>query len=75
MIKDEVIKFLEQKGKNIADFENTQTFDVIDSMGFLELLNTLEESHSVELDLGEFDPDEFSTLKGFVCLVESLVEK
>lgn len=75
MIKDEVKEFLKNKGISLQDFEATQTFSVIDSMGFLELLNALEENHNIELDLGAFDPDEFSTLGQFCALVESLVEK
>ncbi|TLD85953.1 acyl carrier protein [Helicobacter sp. MIT 05-5294] len=72
MIKDEVREFLSKRGVVLQDFEATETFSVIDSMGFLELLNTLEENHNRELDLGAFDPDEFRTLGRFCALVESL---
>lgn len=42
----------------------------IDSMGFLELLNTLEENLGIDLDLSDYDPLEFSTQKGLAKICQ-----
>ncbi|TLD83460.1 hypothetical protein LS70_004670 [Helicobacter sp. MIT 11-5569] len=76
MLKKRIFEFLKDKNPtlNVGDFENLPLFSAesLDSMSFLELLSTLEEELGIELDLSEFDPDEFSTFGKFCKIVESL---
>jgi acyl carrier protein len=42
---------------------------LIDSLGFLNLVGALESAFAVELDFGERDPDEFTTIGGLASVV------
>lgn len=72
MLKNRILEFLKVKNPtlNTENFEDFPLFSALDSMGFLELLSVLE----TELDLSEFDPEEFSTLGKFCAIIESLKE-
>ncbi len=76
MIKQEILDFLNTKGILLRNnIEQTNTFDVLDSMGFLELLSYLEQKHDAEIDLSEFDVEEFSCFAGLIGLIESMVKE
>jgi acyl carrier protein len=45
---------------------------IVDSMGFVELVGNVEDKFGYEIDLDEFDPEEFTTLGGFLkCALHS----
>lgn len=47
---------------------------IIDSMGFVTLVGDFEVEFDYEIDLDEYDPEEFTTLGGFLkCAIESKV--
>lgn len=47
---------------------------LIDSMGFVELVGSFEDKFDYEIDLDEYDPEEFTTLGGFLrCAIHSKV--
>ncbi|MCI5968918.1 phosphopantetheine-binding protein [Helicobacter sp.] len=76
MLKNRILEFLKVKNPalNTENFEDLPLFSALDSMGFLELLSALETELEIELDLSEFDPEEFSTLGKFCAIIESLKE-
>jgi acyl carrier protein len=52
----------------VAPDENLFNAGVIDSMGFLELVASVETEFGLEIDFSEMDPAEFTTLEGLVEL-------
>jgi acyl carrier protein len=62
-----------QRGRSLDGLdpdENLFEAEVIDSLGFLELVAEVESAFGVEVDFGDLDPAEFTTLDGLakVCL-------
>ncbi len=75
MIEQEILEFLQEKGITFeGDLQSKNTFEVIDSMGFLELLNFLEHRTGAELDLSALDLEDFVTLGGLVESIEKILE-
>ena len=75
MIQQMLLEFLGEKGIAFdSDFQSANTFEVIDSMGFLELLNFLEQRKGVELDFSDFDLEDFATLGGLVKSIEKILK-
>ncbi|WP_299549890.1 phosphopantetheine-binding protein [uncultured Helicobacter sp.] len=76
MLKNRILEFLKEKNPslNTENFDDLPLFNALDSMGFLELLSVLEGELEIELDLSEFDPEEFSTLGKFCAIIKSLKE-
>lgn len=72
-IKQRVLEFLKERGKECKS-GNLFGSDGIDSMEFLELLGVLEEGLKIDLDLSEYDPQDFSTLSGFCEIVQQIKE-
>jgi len=50
----------------VGDDFNLFTSGLLDSMGFINLLGAVEKEFSVEVDFEELDPEEFSTIRGFI---------
>jgi acyl carrier protein len=44
---------------------------VLDSIGFIDLITSIEDQFDLEIDLSEADPDEFTTLAGLVDVCTS----
>lgn len=60
---------LDAAGLNAADLDHTTNLvelGIVDSLGFLELASEVENRSGRTLDLGDADPDEFTTVAGFV---------
>jgi len=47
----------------------------LDSLGFVELLATIEEKYGIEIDLFEYDPEYFTTIDGLVAIVSGSQEQ
>ena len=62
---------IEKSGKsiNISGDLNFIQSGLMDSVGFLDLLGTVEDNFDIELDLSESDPEEFLVFDGFVNAV------
>ena len=82
MSEDAVRAFIRQKIREAAarkgvDFdsigENENLFqaEVLDSLGFLELVGAVESQFDLEVDFSEMDPSEFTTIKGLTLLCEN----
>lgn len=75
MIQQMLLEFLGEKGIAFdSDLQSANTFEVIDSMGFLELLNFLEQRTGAELDLSALDLEDFATLGGLVKSIEKILK-
>ena len=75
MIQQMLLEFLREKGIAFdSDLQSANTFEVIDSMGFLELLNFLEQRTGTELDLSALDLEDFATLGGLVKSIEKILK-
>lgn len=75
MIKQEILGFLGEKGIALeGDLQSANTFEIIDSMGFLELLNFLEQRTGAELDLSALDLEDFATLGGLIESLEKILK-
>lgn len=58
-------------GAPFTDDLNLPESGLLDSYGFIQLLTDVEEAFGVEVDFGELDPQEFTTLGGLVrCLAK-----
>lgn len=72
-IKQIILNFFKECNKKCEDgklFGN----DGLDSIGFLELLEFLEEKICIDLDLSEYDPEEFSNLEGLCEIIRKIRE-
>ena len=75
MIQQMLLEFLGEKGIAFdSDLQSANTFEVIDSMGFLELLNFLEQRTGTELDLSTLDLEDFATLGVLVKSIEKILK-
>ena len=75
MIQQMLLEFFGEKGIAFdSDLQSANTFEVIDSMGFLELLNFLEQRTGTELDLSALDLEDFATLGGLVKSIEKILK-
>ncbi len=76
MIQQVLLEFLQEKGiTSHCDLKEVNTFEIIDSMGFLELLNFLEQRTGAELDLiSTFDLDDFATLDGLITTIDKVLK-
>lgn len=73
--REEIIEFLNQKmrskmeagGKPVVDTPESFNFmdtDVVDSLGFVSLIQELEERFNIQLDLSDADPEHLVTIGG-----------
>lgn len=75
MIQQVLLEFLQEKGITPHyNLKEVNTFEIIDSMGFLELLNFLEQRTGVELDFSAFDLDDFATLEGLITTIDKVLK-
>ncbi len=75
MIQQMLLEFFGEKGIAFeGEIQSANTFEVIDSMGFLELLNFLEQRTGTELDLSALDLEDFATLGGLVKSIEKILK-
>ena len=68
-VSDRVQAQAQQRKQHIdqlTDDLNLVETGLFDSLGFVELIATVEEEFGVEVDFGEMDPDTFTTLGGIV---------
>ncbi|MBD5164694.1 hypothetical protein [Helicobacter sp.] len=71
MIQQALLEFLQEKGITPhSNLKEVNTFEIIDSMGFLELLNFLEQRTGAELDFSTFDLEDFATLEGLIATID-----
>ena len=76
--KNSILDFLLHR----LDAENVKTLDpetnlvaqqVIDSMGFLDLLSHLEDKFDVEVDLAPYDPQQYTTISGLARIIGEII--
>lgn len=62
-------------GLDVSDVDandNLVANGVLDSFSFLEFIASIEDAFSIELDLGDMDPSEFSSVNGLVSIITKL---
>jgi acyl carrier protein len=64
-LKPQVYSLEEQTECNLVDD------GYLDSLDFINLIGAIEIEFSVEIDLGDYDPEVFTTLSGLVEAVEA----
>ena len=81
-IRSHVVEMLEQKmrerGMEAGEMDDDFAFigsGAIDSLGFLELLASIESRFDVDIDFSEKDPSEFLSLGGFVKSILSMEDQ
>ena len=70
-IKDHLARVAKEKGVPLPELtpqSNLLELDVLDSLGFVQMLMGLEAEFGLELDLAELDPEEFTVLAGLVAI-------
>jgi acyl carrier protein len=68
-IQDELRKIASGAGQTMTladDDLNLVHAGLLDSFGFIRLVMSIEQRFNFQLDFGEMDPEEFSTLGGLV---------
>ena len=69
-IREHLAQVAREKGIDLPEIHgdsNLLDLGVLDSLGFVQMLMSLEAEFDLELDLTEMDPDEFTSLKGLVA--------
>lgn len=54
---------------DLGDTADLVELGVFDSMGFLQLVATLEDELEIEIDLSEYSPEEFTTYGGLISII------
>ena len=75
-VKTYLIDYLKEKYEIEVGDEDIDDMDlirsgVLSSLGYIELISSLEEHFKIEIDFDEIDPSEFTTLSGLMHLVEN----
>ena len=60
------LKRIKMKPGQLQDDDNFLEKGILDSVGFLEFINQLEQKMNLSIDFSELDPAEFSTLSGLI---------
>lgn len=68
-IKNFILKFLEKNNKNTKNITNLLDENLLDSMGFLELISALEENFDIEIDFFDVDPVSFTDINSLSNLI------
>lgn len=68
-IKNFILKFLEKNNKNTKNVINLLDENLLDSMGFLELISALEENFDIEIDFFDVDPVSFTDINSLSNLI------
>lgn len=68
-IKNFILKFLEKNNKNTKNVTNLLDENLLDSMGFLELISALEENFDIEIDFFDVDPVSFTDINSLSNLI------
>lgn len=74
-LKEFVLSYLREKkhlseddSANITDDMDLVASGLLSSLGFIEMISSVEETFKIEIDFENFDPGEFTSLAGFVRL-------
>jgi acyl carrier protein len=68
-IREHLAGVAQKKGIDLPEItaeSNLLDLGVLDSLGFVQMLMSLEAEFGLELDLTEMDPEEFTSLQGLV---------
>lgn len=74
-IVDTIVDQAEQFGLEQADIDmpsdDSSLVDagLLDSLGFIELLEAIEEKYGIEIDLSSYDSEYLTTVEGLVAIV------
>jgi acyl carrier protein len=63
-------KYQVEVGVGDIDDMDLISLGIISSLGYIELITSIEERFEIEIDFDEIDPSEFTTMSGLVRLVE-----
>jgi acyl carrier protein len=77
-LQAEVKKIVDGQGisfEDVTDERSLLGMGIVDSLGFLDLIEVAENEFKVEVDFGEFDMSELVTINGLVRLFESTLKK
>ena len=62
-LEDFIKKFVKEKANDEVDNDlNLVEAGILDSFAFVELLTSLEDTYSIEIDLSEIDLDNFNSI-------------
>ena len=76
-IKEKLALAAKRKNLDVGqlhDNENFFEFGILDSLGFLELVASVEERFGLEVDFSEADPVEFTHLNGLAALCHGALQ-
>tara|TARA_B110000858_G_C17685939_1_gene418909 strand:+ start:505 stop:753 length:249 start_codon:yes stop_codon:yes gene_type:complete len=71
-IKDLLFTFIKRKNKKIKIFDVNTNFienEIIDSIGFLELILYIEDHYKIEIDFGDLDPSEYTSINNLSNII------
>lgn len=76
-MREEIIKIISDISEN-EDFKNNPDVDllrdeIIDSLGFLELISTIEEKYDIELEVSQIPSSVWSSVDEIAKMVEEYV--
>lgn len=79
-IRDKIISLIKPQLRAVAVKETDVKQDeslllqgILDSISFLELIVQLESFYDIEIDFGDLDPSEFTTLNNLSRLIEEQI--
>jgi acyl carrier protein len=69
-VREHLAQVAQEKGIDLPEISgesNLLDLGVLDSLGFVQMLMSLEAEFDLELDLTEMDPEDFTSLQGLVA--------
>ena len=73
-LKDRMRSAMTSRGTTAADVSESFNFmdaDLLDSLGFVQLIHDLEQRFGVQLDLSDADPDGLVTIGGLAAAISA----
>ena len=67
-IEKKLFLFIKKKNNKIKNSDYNKNFienNLLDSIGFLELILYIEKNYSIKIDFGDLDPSEYTSINKF----------
>tara|TARA_B110000444_G_C18726536_1_gene541173 strand:- start:208 stop:456 length:249 start_codon:yes stop_codon:yes gene_type:complete len=72
-----IFNFIKRKSNKIKISDMNSNFienEIIDSIGFLELILYLEENYKIEIDFGNLDPSQYTSITKLANFIHNIVK-